>query len=63
MTMMMPPLPQAIGQNVSLLMPPEIAAVHDSYIERYITTRVKRVVGSIRDVPARTKAGETRICR
>lgn len=29
--------------NVNILMPPEIASIHDSLIERYLTTGVKRV--------------------
>ena len=53
---------EMLGANVRILMPPEIAMIHNSYIARYVSTGVKRVVGSSRDVPVITKAGETRTC-
>jgi PAS domain-containing protein len=36
---------EAIGQNITLLMPPEVAEHHDGYLRRYIETGVKHIVG------------------
>jgi two-component system sensor kinase FixL len=48
-----------IGRNVSILMPPEYAAEHDAYLERYQRTREPHVIGIGRDVTGRRKDGST----
>jgi PAS domain S-box-containing protein len=41
---------ELLGTNVKVLMPPEITAKHDSYIERYVRTRQPTIIGKGRDV-------------
>lgn len=48
---------EVIGQNVHMLMPADIAARHDSFIERYIETGEKRIIGIGRELEARHKDG------
>ncbi len=46
-----------IGRNVTLLMPPEIASQHDSYLSRYRDTGVARIIGVGREVTGRHRDG------
>jgi PAS domain S-box-containing protein len=48
---------EAIGQNVSILMPRKIGAEHDSYMERYARTGEKRFIGVRREATGRHKDG------
>jgi hypothetical protein len=48
---------EAVGSNVKILMKPGDAAMHDTYLHRYVQTRVKHVVGTARRVEAQTKKG------
>lgn len=48
---------EAIGQNVSLLMPSPYREEHDRYIDRYQTTHEKRIIGIGREVVGRRKNG------
>ncbi|MBU0499465.1 MAG: PAS domain S-box protein [Gammaproteobacteria bacterium] len=48
---------EVLGRNVSLLMPEPIAREHDSYIQRFIRSGEKRIVGTIRTVQALRKDG------
>ena len=48
---------EAIGQNVSLLMPAPHREAHDSYLERYYRTGERRIVGVGRVVVGRRKDG------
>jgi two-component system sensor kinase FixL len=50
---------EILGTNVKLLMPSPYREEHDSYIEEYERTGVKRAIGKIRDVYAQRKCGET----
>ena len=47
------------GQNVKLLMPPPYQEQHDSYLERYLTTGERRIIGIGRVVVGLRKNGST----
>ncbi len=48
---------QLIGNNVSMLMPPEFAQHHDTYIESFIFTKKKNLIGKPRKVSGLHKTG------
>eukprot|EP00741_Cyanophora_paradoxa_P014853 tig00000189_g14329.t1 len=43
---------ELVGRNVAMLMPPEVARVHDGYIEAYLRSGRPTVAGTIREVTA-----------
>ncbi len=49
---------EAIGQDVKLLMPESYARDHGQYIENYLTTGKKKVIGLGRRVTGKRKSGE-----
>ncbi|MDD3146389.1 MAG: PAS domain S-box protein [Candidatus Riflebacteria bacterium] len=49
---------EAIGQNVSMLAPEPHRSKHDSYIQRFLKTRIPHIVGIGREVDAQRKNGE-----
>lgn len=49
------PAADAIGQNVSLLMPSPCREEHDGYLTRYLNTGEKRIIGIGREVVGRRK--------
>ena len=50
---------EAVGQNVSMLMPGPYREQHDGYLTRYMTTGEKRIIGSDRVVVGRRKDGSS----
>ncbi|KAL2920311.1 hypothetical protein HK105_200384 [Polyrhizophydium stewartii] len=49
---------EAIGQNVSILMPDDIAKDHNRFILSYMNTGIKKVVGKSRRLEGKCKNGE-----
>lgn len=50
---------EAVGQNVTLLMPPADRDAHGQYIENYQRTGKKKIIGTGREVIARRKDGSS----
>jgi two-component system sensor kinase FixL len=50
---------EAIGQNVKILMPSPYRESHDAYLERYLTTGERRIIGIGRVVVGQRKNGST----
>lgn len=50
---------ETIGQNVKMLMPPYFAEQHDGFLNRYMTTGEKRIIGIGRIVTGIRKDGST----
>lgn len=50
-------LVEVLVRNVSMLMPPDQAAVHDQHIQRYITTGQAKIIGTGRRVVTQLKDG------
>lgn len=49
---------EVLGRNVSLLAPEPHRSKHDSYIKRFLTTRIPHIIGIGREVDAQKKDGE-----
>jgi len=48
---------EAVGRNISILVPPPVAGEHDKYLARYLNTGDARILGITREVSARRKDG------
>ena len=48
---------EVIGQNVKMLMPGDIAAEHDGYLQRYVDTGEAHIIGMGREVEAQRQDG------
>jgi len=51
-------LDEVAGKNVSLFMPDEHADKHDTYLDNYLQTGIKKVIGKRVEVTAKRKNGE-----
>lgn len=51
-------LDEVAGKNVSLLMPDEHADKHDTYLDNYLQTGIKKIIGKRVEVTAKRKNGE-----
>jgi len=52
-------LPELLGQNVKILMPPSYSREHDNFLQHYLDTGERRVIGMSRDVTGQRKDGTT----
>jgi two-component system sensor kinase FixL len=50
---------EAVGQNISMMMPPPYREQHDAYLARYLATGERRIIGTGRLVVGQRKDGST----
>jgi two-component system sensor kinase FixL len=50
---------EVVGRNVNMLMPGGDRADHDTHLSTYLKTGVRHIIGSIRNVTAMRRSGET----
>lgn len=48
---------ELVGNTIGMLMPEPLRSEHDTYLQRYLKTNEKRIIGTGRDVMARRKDG------
>jgi two-component system sensor kinase FixL len=53
------PANEVLGRNIKMLMPPYFAEHHDGYLERYLRTGERRIIGIGRVVTGQKKDGST----
>lgn len=49
---------EALGKNIALLMPINVAPIHHQFVERYLKTGQKNVINTARELNAKRKNGE-----
>lgn len=54
---------EVIGKNVKMLLPPDMRATHDSFVDRHRKTGQDRLVGTSREVPIHCKDNTTAYAR
>lgn len=50
---------EMIGQNIKMLMPPPYQEEHDGYIQNYMTSGIRKIIGIGREVTGKKKDGTT----
>ncbi|WP_293883824.1 PAS domain S-box protein [Sphingomonas sp.] len=50
---------EVVGRNVNMLMPAADRSDHDSHLSTYVKTGVRHIIGSVRNVTAMRRSGET----
>jgi PAS domain S-box-containing protein len=50
---------ELLGRSVAVLMQPDEAAAHDSFLRRYLATGERRMIGQVREVVARRRDGSS----
>jgi two-component system sensor kinase FixL len=50
---------EVVGRNVNMLMPAADRSDHDSHLSTYLKTGVRHIIGSVRNVTAMRRSGET----
>ncbi|KAL3776856.1 hypothetical protein ACHAW5_009014 [Stephanodiscus triporus] len=53
---------ELVGKNINIIMPEERARMHDSYLENYARTGIKKMIGTLREVEACKKDGSSFPC-
>ena len=48
---------EVLGKNVAMLVPPELRADHDSFVDAHRETGINKIVGTSREVPVHRKDG------
>ncbi|KAL7468265.1 hypothetical protein ACHAXS_008489 [Conticribra weissflogii] len=51
-----------VGKNINMIMTHDVAVNHDKYVRNYLSTRIKKMIGTQRQVTARRKDGSTFPC-
>ena len=51
-----------LGQNINMIMPADVAAHHDQYLQNYLRTGIKKMMGTQRETTAQRKDKSTFPC-
>ncbi|KAL7500890.1 hypothetical protein ACHAWT_010391 [Skeletonema menzelii] len=53
---------EMVSQNINMIMPSDVASSHDQYLQNYLKTGIKKMIGTQREVNAQRKDGTTFPC-